>query len=109
MVFVAFAFAAKEIRVLYVHSPWEDDPYDAVVSFTIFFVPLLIGLCIVRVPLCRRQQPLPISRVVGLLRGSRVVLGAVLLTLIADWIAVAVRANVAAWNSSTALWSGSSL
>jgi hypothetical protein len=40
-VFVAFAFSAKQVRVLYLHSPWEEDPYDAVVSFTIFFVPLV--------------------------------------------------------------------
>ena len=39
--FTAYLWGAKELRPLYVHEPWQDDPYDAVVSFAFICVPLL--------------------------------------------------------------------
>jgi hypothetical protein len=104
--FVGFAFVGKQLRSLYEHSPWQNDPYDAVVSFAIFFVPLVGGLIVLRAILCRRDAPLPLARVSGLLRACQVLLGAVVVTLLADWASVATRADEASWNSTTGLLVG---
>jgi hypothetical protein len=99
--FVASAVAAKELPALYVHEPWQDDPYDAVVSFAIFFVPVLAALCALRAPLCRRKAPLPVRRASDLLRASRVLVAVVLVTLAGDWISVALQAQRSAWSVAT--------
>jgi hypothetical protein len=99
--FVLLAFVAKEVRSLAASSPWQDDPYDAVVSFTIFFVPLIVAVCFVRMRLWRREEPLQVQRVIDVLRGCRAALGAILVTLLADWTAVALRANSTAWSDKT--------
>ncbi len=101
VVFVVFAWTSKEIRALYGHAPWQNDPYDAVVSFTLFFVPLGAALLVIRALLCRRDAPLPVTRVVGVLRASRVVLAAVLVTLAADWLSVLLRADEETWTATT--------
>ena len=101
--FVIFAWITKQITWLYVHSPWGEDPYDAVVSFTFFFVPLVAGLCLVRLSLFRSDEPQPVERMVDLLRGSRVALAAVLITLAADWASVLLRTDQASWSASTAI------
>jgi hypothetical protein len=100
-VFIVFQLPVKQFLGLYDHVPWSDDPYDAVTSFAVFFVPLLAVVCLVRVALCRRDQPLPVERVLGVLRGSRVALGAMAVTLVSDWISVALRANRDAWIAGT--------
>ena len=39
---VFFVFAAtKELKTVYGHSPWLNDPYDTVISTAMFFVPLV--------------------------------------------------------------------
>ena len=101
--FVVFAVLTTQDKALRSHSPWQDDPYDAVVSFTVFFVPLVTGLCALRVQLCRRNEPLPLSRVADLLRGCRLVLTAVAATVGVDWLSVALRADRPDWTSGTAL------
>jgi hypothetical protein len=105
-VFVVFAWTAKEVPALYVHVPWQDDPYDALISATIFFVPALAGLCLVRAPLCRRAEPLPARRALDLLRAGRVLVGAVLVTLAGDWVSVALGAHRNAWTSATLALTG---
>ncbi len=104
--FVAFTWIAKEVPSFGDHAPWQDDPYDAVVSFAIFFVPLLIGLCALRVPLCRRNAPLPARRVVDLLRGSRPLLVLVGVTLASDWASVLLGAERHTWTEITGLLVG---
>ena len=99
--FAPYALAAKEVPALYQHVPWRDDPYDAVISFTIFFVLLLAGLIMLRIPLCRAGKPLPLWRLVGLMRACQVTLAAVLLTAVGEWVAVALRANLGSWNGAT--------
>lgn len=101
--FVVFAWITKQLSWLSLHSPWGEDPYDAVVSFTFFFVPLAAGFCLVRVPLFRQDQPQPVERMVDLLRGCRVALAAVLITLAADWTSVLLRSDQANWSASTAI------
>ncbi len=100
-VFVVFALAIKQFRVLSAHVPWQDDPYDAVVSFTVFFVPLTAAMAIVRISLCRRNRPLPAARVVGVLRAEGVLTLAMLITVVADWISVALQVDRATWNGTT--------
>ncbi len=90
----------KQIAALYDHAPWLNDPFDTVVSFAMFFVPLIAACCMARlvVPALR---PLPFARVRDLLRGCRVVLGAAAITLLTEWASIAIGANRAQWNRAT--------
>ncbi len=104
--FSVTAGPVKQIKVVYDHAPWLNDPYDTFVSFAMFFVPLLTAGSLARVLLCRRAESLPVQRVTDLLRGCRVVLGLIVLTSLAQWVAVAARANRAQWNGATWLQVG---
>jgi hypothetical protein len=104
--FSVFTGPVKQIKPLYDHAPWCDDPFDMAVSFAMFFVPLIAVCCLARVSLCRRSEPLPSLRVLDLLRGCRVVLAAIALTLLSEWIAVATKANQAQWDRATWLQIG---
>jgi len=88
----------KLIKPIYLHAPWFNDPYDTVLSFTVFFVPLTTAVTLVRVWLCRTSEPLPLPRVVAIIRGSRVVAATSTLEILSAWIAVAVSANRAEWS-----------
>jgi hypothetical protein len=105
-VFSVTAGPVKQIKVLYNHAPWLDDPYDTFVSFAMFFVPLLTVGCLARVVLCRRAEPLSVQRVIDLLRGCRVVLGLIVVTALAQWAAVAAGANRALRTGATWLQVG---
>ncbi len=102
VVFVGFTWTAKELRVLYLHEPWQDDPYDAVVSFSIWCVPLLAAACTLRIALCRRQAALPVRRAYDLLRASRALVAIVLVTLASDWASVVLHAHRSTWTATTA-------
>jgi hypothetical protein len=91
----------KQYSPLYSHAPWLNDPFDTVVSFMMFFVPLVAGCCVVRIPLCRRYVPLATTRARDLLRGCQIILAGVALTLSSEWVALALRANRAAWSDAT--------
>src|ERR1039457_4752614 len=99
-VFSVTAGPVKQIKGVYDHAPWVNDPYDTFVSFAMFFVPLLTVGCLARVPLCRRAEPLSVPRVIDLLRGCRVVLGLIVITALAQWVAVAAGANRALWTGA---------
>ena len=99
--FEAFALGVKEFRPLGDHAPWMDDPYDVVTSFAIFFIPIVGAFSAVRLVLCRRFEPLPISRVIDLLHGCVVLLVVALATAASDWIAVVVGADRGSWTSVT--------
>ena len=102
-VFVAFALVAKGFRPFHIHAPWQDDPYDAVVSFTICLVPLAAGLVVLRTLLCRRDEPLPAARIRGLVRASWVVLDLILVTVAADWTSLLLRVDEDSWTTTTAV------
>ncbi|MGD0834069.1 MAG: hypothetical protein ABSA40_06535 [Candidatus Dormibacteria bacterium] len=106
-VFTAVTDPTKNLKPIYDHAPWRNDPFDTVYSFAVFFVPLVALLCAARAPLCRRSEPLPIARVQGLLRGCQVAAGAMAITLLTEWAAVAAGANRGAWDGITALLIGS--
>lgn len=100
---LAFLFLAvgKEAPMLYEHEPWRDDPYDALVSFDLLALPALIALLILRLPLCRADQPLPLGRAAGLLRLSRVVVGLVVFTLASEGLSVVLGTHRRAWTDAT--------
>ncbi len=101
VVFVVMTWAAKELPSLYVREPWQDDPYDTVVSFALWCVPMLVALCTLRVVMCRRDAPLPVRRALDVVRASRVLVAAVALTLASEWSSVLVHAHRAAWTATT--------
>ena len=91
---VFFVFTAtKEVKTVYGHSPWLNDPYDTVISFTMFFVPLVTACLLVQVSLCLRSEPLPAARVVAIVRACRVAVGAIVVDLASAWLAVSLGAN----------------
>ncbi|WP_157849635.1 hypothetical protein [Streptomyces novaecaesareae] len=100
-VFTAFAYATTQLRAVRTGSPWQGDPYDTVVTFTMFFVPLLGALGPVRALLCRRDEPLPLYRVEQILRAALVCTLLVAATAATDWAAVAARADRELWNRGT--------
>jgi hypothetical protein len=95
-VFVVFA-ATKEMKPIYNHAPWLNDPYDTVISFTMFFVPLVTAFLLVQVSLCLRSEPLSVARVVSILRACRVAIGAIIVELLSAWLAVILGANASQW------------
>jgi hypothetical protein len=95
-VFLGFT-ATKQIKPIFFHAPWINDPYDTVFSFTMFFVPLVAACLLVQVALCRRSEPLPAGRVISILRACRVAVVAIVAELATAWIAVAVGANRSSW------------
>ncbi|TAM56760.1 MAG: hypothetical protein EPN50_10100 [Chloroflexota bacterium] len=99
--FEAFVFGVKAFRPLGDHAPWMNDPFDVATSFAIFFVPLLVALCAIRLPLARRLEPLPLSRAVGLLRACRLLTAVMAITILSYWVAVAVGADRSAWSQAT--------
>ena len=93
---IFFVFTAtKMVKPIYNHSPWLNDPYDTVISFTMFFVPL-VAACL----LVQGSEALCTIRVVNILRACRVAVGAILVDLAFAWIAVALRANGTQWTVS---------
>ncbi|MFI9161088.1 hypothetical protein [Kitasatospora aureofaciens] len=99
--FALFAYLTTQVRAIRAGSPWQDDPYDAVVTFTLFFVPLLGALGGARALLCRRDRPLPRYRIEQVLRAELVCTLLVAATLATDWAAVAARADRASWGGGT--------
>jgi hypothetical protein len=101
VVFTAFAYVTTQVRAVRAGSPWQDDPYVGVVSFTKFLVPTLAVLIAVRVLLHRRAEPHPVFRTAQLLRAAFVCTLLVAATTAVDWLAVALRADHVLWNDGT--------
>jgi hypothetical protein len=99
--FTAFAYVTTQIRAVRAGSPWQDDPYDGVVSFTEFLVPALAVLIAVRALLHRRATPQPVFRTAQLLRAAFVCTLLVAATVVADGLAVVLRADHSLWNDGT--------
>lgn len=95
--FFVFTVPAKQYAPLYDHAPWLNDPYDTVYSFAMFFVPLVAGFFLVQVSLCRKPEPLAVSRVRSILRGCRAGVTVMAATVVSCWISVAEGANKSQW------------
>src|SRR5689334_17876552 len=89
-------------RAVRAHSPWQDDPYDALVSFTQLLVPVMVAAGVARAQLCRRLEPLPAARLDGLVRAARLVVLLVAATAGVDVVAVALGTHREAWTPVTA-------
>ncbi|PWU62467.1 hypothetical protein DLE60_00155, partial [Micromonospora globispora] len=98
VLFTAFAVATTQIRALRAHSPWQDDPYDVVVSFTQMLVPALAVALVVRILNRRPGWPRPAPG--DLLRGGWALVGMVAATAATDWIAVGLRVHEGAWDGT---------
>ncbi len=101
VLFTAFAEVTSHIRAVRAGSPWQDDPYDAVVSFTLFLVPALAALAAARSLLLRKDEPQPRFRIGQLLRAWGVCAALIATTALTDWTAVALRADRSLWSSVT--------
>ena len=97
-----FIFSAQ-LPGVRAHSPWAEDPYDAVVSFAALLVPLVALLTFVRCQRWRGPAAMPASAVRQVLRGVSVALLAIGATVVADMAALVARARVEAWGP----WFGS--
>jgi hypothetical protein len=95
VVFTAFAVVTTQVKTVRAGSPWQDDPYDGVVSFTVFLVPALALLIAARVALTRNRVLEPVHRA-SLVAGALVAA-----TAVTDWIAVVLRADRPLWNGWT--------
>ncbi|MER7006514.1 hypothetical protein ABT297_26215 [Dactylosporangium sp. NPDC000555] len=85
VLFTAFAVASTQVQALRMHSPWQDDPYDVVVSFTQILVPALaVGIVF------RRSGE-------ELLRGGWALVGIVAATAATGWVAVGLRVHEDRW------------
>ena len=91
VLFVVSCVAVKDVKTFSAAAPWSEDPYDAFVSFAMFFVAGILAVNGVRTWLCRRAEPLPTSRVEGIVRGFRVITIVSLTTLGAAWVSVLLR------------------
>jgi hypothetical protein len=89
----------KQYKPLYIHAPWENDPFDTVYSFAMFIVPLLAACFLVQVSLCRKREPLSIYRAWAILRACRVTVAVMAIALLTDWAAVTLAANRSQWNA----------
>jgi hypothetical protein len=98
----AVTVLTKEIHALELHQPWQDDPYDAPVSFDFAILPLLVITAALRAQLCRRYEPLPARRLVDLVRAAWVAVWLSGITALAEWIAVALGLHRAEWTAATA-------
>ncbi|MFI7589160.1 hypothetical protein ACIB24_19015 [Spongisporangium articulatum] len=96
--------ATKGIGAVYAHEPWQDDPYDAGVSFMLTAVPFLTGLCLLRLTLF--TGPVPPRRALDVLRTLRIQAVLIAGTLLLEWSAVAVGAHRASWDVGTRLLIG---
>jgi hypothetical protein len=99
--FFVFTVPTKQVKPVYEHAPWLNDPYDALYSFAIFLVPLATAFFLLQVSLCREVEALPAERARSVLRGCRVAAIVMTATLASCWISVAAGANKAQWNDST--------
>ena len=88
VLFVVSCVAVKDVKALSAVAPWSEDPYDAFVSFAMFFVAGISVVNAVRIWLCRRAEPLPTSRVDGIIRGFRIIAVVSIATLGAAWVSV---------------------
>lgn len=99
--FTAFAYVTTQVHAVRAGSPWQNDPYVGVVSFTKFLVPALTVLIAVRVLLHRRAEPKPVFRTAQLLRAAFVCTLLVAATIVADGLAAALRTDRSLWNDGT--------
>jgi hypothetical protein len=91
---------ATQIRAVRVHSPWQDDPYNVMVSFAQFTAPVLVAVIGLR--LLAWRQPGGLDRERQLLRASAVLVAVMAATISFEWVALAFGAHRSDWTAITA-------
>jgi hypothetical protein len=99
--FTLFTLVTTQLKSVRAASPWQDDPYDAVVSFTELLVPLLTALLVVRAVLLFAGTTQPTFRLRQLARASLVSMMLVAATALVDAIASLRRADHPLWTPGT--------
>jgi hypothetical protein len=95
--FALTAGLTTQYKPLRAHSPWQDDPYDVVVSFTQLVVPALVVAIVLRATLYWPSAAQPARRAADLVRGAVAVVALCAATVVTDWVAVANGAHRADW------------
>src|SRR5918994_3437627 len=93
---VLFA-VSTQISPVRAHSPWAEDPYDAVVSLDALLLPVVAAVTFVRCQRWRGSRPMPAYAIRQILRGVGVALAGIGTTVIAAVVALLVQARVEAW------------
>jgi len=101
--FGAVTWWSKETRALDLSQPWQDDPYDVLVSLDFAVLPFLAVMIGWRSLLCRRYSILPARRLVDVLRACSVGVGVCLITELGEWVALALGLHRRQWTFSTGL------
>jgi hypothetical protein len=79
------------------HSPWAEDPYDAVLSIAALVLPVVAAITCVRYLRWRRPDAIPVFAARQMLRGTAVTLGLVWASVGACIAALVFRARVDTW------------
>lgn len=99
--FEVLTLVATQNKTVRAGSPWQDDPYDVVVSLALFAVPMLaLAICL---RLLAWHAPGAPDRERQTLRATGAMMALVGLTAVFEWAAVAVGAH-AADRTSTTSW-----
>ena len=100
-VFCLYIFLAKEVRSLYVTEPWQDDPYDALISFEFVALPVLTVLAAWRFLLSVTSTTAPVRRIIDLTHTCYLLTGIILLTIASEWLSVLLHTHSADWTTTT--------
>ncbi|MDQ6933741.1 MAG: hypothetical protein M3130_00310 [Actinomycetota bacterium] len=98
--FTCFAVVTTQAKTIRAGSPWQDDPYDAIVSFTQFVVPALCVFIVLRA-LTGHGATRSAVRNAQLLRASALCAALVGMTVLADWAALLLRSDRPLWDHWT--------
>ncbi len=99
MLFMTLTVLATQDQAIRAASPWQDDPYDAMVSLAQFTVPMLA--VVIGLRLLAWRAPGAPDREHQTTRASVAMLALIALTLGFEWASVVARAHAPAWNVST--------
>lgn len=103
-VFEALTVFATQDKTVRAASPWQDDPYDAVVSLAQFTVPML-GV-VIALRLFAWRAPGGPDRVQQTIRAAAAMTALVGITLIFEWAAIIAGAHAASWGAWTSVLIG---
>ena len=99
--FEALTVLETQNKTIRVASPWQDDPYDTVVSLAQFIVPMLV--LVIGLRLLAWRQPGGSDRARQTVRAAAVLIALAGLTAACEWAAVAALAHRPSWNGYTGL------
>jgi hypothetical protein len=102
--FEALTVLATQDKTVRAVSPWQDDPYDAVVSLAQFTVPML-GL-VIGMRLFAWRAPGGPDRVQQTTRAAAAMITLVAVTLAFEWAALVGGAHAASWGPQTSVLVG---